>query len=259
MEQEVKYFNKRSKIFKDQLYRVVVPMDYNRTTYNLFFYIQRMIIFKKFNINDKNVLDYGCGIGRWCGLLEQKGNNTLGVDINDVLLNKARESSGAFNFKNVKNFHYNSYKTIFDYIISLNTLHCIKEKKEVEKILKNFHYMLKEDGKVLIMAFTSKKDYSNLLSLSHEEWVELYENAGFKVRRAVNSEFLFFSHVYRLIFRLFFRKNIMEYYKKGSFILPFHEFFVMITYTIDFILFGSLLGKRFLVNFNWYKFYILEK
>ena len=260
MEQEVKYFDRRSKIFKDQLYRIVVPMDYNRITYKLFFYIQQLVIYRNFDINQKNVLDFGCGDGRWCRSLEKSNNDIIGLDINDILLNHARNLSVSSHFFNINDFDYRDYKESFDYIITLNTLHCIKEKEEVKKILNNFYHILKKDGKVIIMAFVAKKkNYSNLLSLSHKEWIKLYNQVGFKVEKVVNSEFLFFNHVYRFIFRLFFKKNMLEYYKKKTPLTKIHEFFTMITYFIDFIIFYPLLGRKFLVNLNWYKFYILEK
>ena len=101
----------------------------------------------KYEIVD--VLDAGCGGGRLCYELSKYPNfNLTGVDFSDKAIQFAKAFSCRGDYIVADLMTYKSRKK-FDYIILSEVLeHFVK--KDVNKILKNLHKLLKKDGELII-------------------------------------------------------------------------------------------------------------
>ncbi len=116
-------------------------------------------IVKFIDSKNKNnrILDAGCGPGRHYQYINSK-YPTTGVDISNELIKyaKVRDPHGKFindNLVNDKIFGSEEFTTIICLLDSLyhNNL------DEMDKIVKNFYYWLKEDGHLCIHMFNRKK------------------------------------------------------------------------------------------------------
>ncbi|MFW5902483.1 MAG: class I SAM-dependent DNA methyltransferase [archaeon] len=97
----------------------------------------------------ETILDVGCGTGTHMKLLEEKGFECNGIDLNREMLEVAREKvKGELTQGNMKNFDLNNkYDAITCLFAAFNHL---KNLKEVEKALKCFKKHLNEEGVLMI-------------------------------------------------------------------------------------------------------------
>jgi SAM-dependent methyltransferase len=96
------------------------------------------------NLAGKDFLDHGCGTGRFGILAKERGARVTGIDISDMLLEKARE-------------HFEVHKTTmnqlpfpdarFDVLLSFMVIHITKD---IEKPIGEIVRVLKPGGKLLL-------------------------------------------------------------------------------------------------------------
>lgn len=100
----------------------------------------------------KNVLDYGCGTGKFARRLDNLGAMVRGVDISAKAIDKAKDKySRNINYELITNSDISHIKpNTFDCAVVNFVLCCIKDDKEVRKILNQIYERLKDNG-VLVM------------------------------------------------------------------------------------------------------------
>lgn len=97
---------------------------------------------------DRNVLDFGCGIGTNCTIFEP--NSYLGVDCDLERIDYACRWYPGYNFKAINGYEIPVSHGIIDYILISSVLHHIPC-QEIPKYIKEFKRILKPDGKVILM------------------------------------------------------------------------------------------------------------
>jgi len=108
----------------------------------------------KEDINSKNILDIGCGTGRYCNKLAQLDKNILGIDVaqtmimNSKELNKSFKNNCKFETIDYLNFSKNNNK-VFDYAILMGFFDYIEEPLKIYK-------SLKKDSKISLASFPKK-------------------------------------------------------------------------------------------------------
>lgn len=98
--------------------------------------------------NDK-VIDIGCGTGIHASLLQRKGFNVEGLDLNKEMLDiaKTRVNNNLY-LQNVLDLNINKK---YDVIISMfAVLNHLKDTQELEKALINLKNILRDNGKIII-------------------------------------------------------------------------------------------------------------
>jgi len=106
---------------------------------------------------DEIVLDLGCGSGRDCLFLARRGFKTVGIDISDVAIEKARKRAKSeklnvkFDVGNIEELPYEDKS--FDKIISAYTI----ESVNIKKVTKEMHRVLKDDGKAYLLIIIVKE------------------------------------------------------------------------------------------------------
>jgi len=107
------------------------------------------------NLNNKSILDFGCGHGSLCiDMADSNAKFIEGVDLNKSLLNFANHNLEK-NFKlfknlikfNKKNLVTDDFNQQFDLIVSKDTF---EHTLDLPKILNKFHSLLKKGGKAYI-------------------------------------------------------------------------------------------------------------
>ena len=108
----------------------------------------------KEDINSKNILDIGCGTGRYCNKLAQLDKNILGIDVAETMivnskeLNKSFENNCKFQTIDYLNFSKNN-NNVFDYAILMGFFDYIEEPIKIYK-------SLKKDSKISLASFPKK-------------------------------------------------------------------------------------------------------
>lgn len=106
---------------------------------NLLIYLEEKSVGGFFgNVNGKDVLDYGCGTGRYAIPLAKKGANVTAIDFTEAMLRRAREKARKarvqIDFKKENITEYKSEKK-FDLIISMLVLDHIKDLRKVVEVI----------------------------------------------------------------------------------------------------------------------------
>ncbi len=101
-------------------------------------------------VENKKILDAGCGGGNECKLLAKKKAKVFGIDVSEEMLKIAMKKCKGYG---VKFFQRDMERTgfkdeSFDIIISLFSIHY---KRNLERVLKEFYRILREDGKILVV------------------------------------------------------------------------------------------------------------
>ena len=128
---------------------------YEKETDNLMLYFDR-ILFGQFlsnvNLNNKIILDFGCGTGRyWNDLLNKEPAKIIGCDISGSMINKLRLKFPTAETHILQDNYLKFLKDdSVDFIIS--TL-VIAHVKHIEEVIKEWGRILKKDGKIFITDF----------------------------------------------------------------------------------------------------------
>ncbi|HCU00110.1 TPA: hypothetical protein DIC20_00215 [Candidatus Dependentiae bacterium] len=118
-----------------------------------FFNVYKYLSSPSGDIKGKTVLDYGCGTGKFCRFLKDKGARVIGVDVSSDMLQIAKTistddiayhhiQSGCLDFIPSNSIEY----------VTVNFVLCILNlESEMLKILKELQRVLKADGKLVML------------------------------------------------------------------------------------------------------------
>ncbi|MGB8492741.1 MAG: methyltransferase domain-containing protein [Bacteroidales bacterium] len=100
-----------------------------------------------------NILDVGCGTGRFLGLFHRYGCNLYGLDQSPSMLDVAKGRLGdtaRLEYGNAISMPYENRK--FDLIISMLTLHEMSQQTRL-KVISEMKRVLKNDGRMLLIDY----------------------------------------------------------------------------------------------------------
>ena len=108
---------------------------------------------------DITVLDSGCGEGKNIQLLEQF-DNVYGVDISQTAVDNARTEFPLVNYSAQDAADLDFTNEMFDVIIDAGCLHC-NHPMQHQKIINQYHRILKPHGKLFFRLFHVPDEYQN--------------------------------------------------------------------------------------------------
>lgn len=102
------------------------------------------------SLNGRGILDAGCGVGQDCKYMQEKGFETIGIDLSRGMLEVAKERypQGRFQLMDMANIAYPD--NTFDGIVSNCSLFHIPTEM-LPQVLESFKRVLKPDGKLLLI------------------------------------------------------------------------------------------------------------
>ena len=124
-----------------------------------------------------NVLEYGCGIGRWVSFFKQKGCIWHGVDISDEMLSIAKKLSENISLnKTVENQIPYPNKSM-DFVYSITVVH--HNPHEIQgKIISEMCRVLKKGGYLLLLEDLGETRQFNMFPRTLTSWISLVEKHG---------------------------------------------------------------------------------
>lgn len=141
---------------------------------------------RRVKVRDKKVLDVGCGVGRWCGVLSGKGARVTGVDISEEMIRVAERmlKSRGVNFISAPVSRINLPQGSFDTVTCVTVLQHVTDEAEFKASIANMVRSLKKGGSALIMevapsALPSNSSFNKFMSVrTDKEYISAFNEAG---------------------------------------------------------------------------------
>ena len=106
------------------------------------------IIFE--HVKGKAAIDFGCGTGRSTRFLQKIGFDTVGIDIAEDMIKKAKEIDSKGNYNLIKDGELNRFKdNLFDLVLTAFTFDNIPTMDKKVKIFKELSQLLKNERKII--------------------------------------------------------------------------------------------------------------
>jgi len=167
-------------------------------------------------VKGRRALDYGCGTGRSTRFLSELGFWVIGVDIDEKMLNKAKENDSSGKYFIIKSGNLGLFEdNSFDFILSALTFDSISSKKEMIKILKEMERVLKKRGIIINITSTPDLHSHNWASFTTNFPENQNAKSGSKVRINVRgTKIIAFDYLWKdLDFKDVFEKSKLNLIK----------------------------------------------
>ncbi|ADL12665.1 class I SAM-dependent methyltransferase [Acetohalobium arabaticum] len=103
---------------------------------------------ENFILKNKDVLDFGCGIGSTSSIFNPE--DYLGIDPDQERIKYAQQLYSDYDFQTLDKSKLDFEANSFDYILMIAVLHHIPS-DELRDILQQFHQILKSTGKIIVI------------------------------------------------------------------------------------------------------------
>jgi SAM-dependent methyltransferase len=123
-------------------------------------------------------LDIGCGAGRWCRILAERGYKTTGIDVQDKLLELNQRRMPSVRFINVAIQDFEPLQR-FDVISSVTVLQHLPYADQARAI-DRIAGLSKPGTRLLVMENVADRA-AHVFANSIEDWVKLFEARGFEL------------------------------------------------------------------------------
>lgn len=154
---------------------------------NIFFY---KMLQEYINVNDRTVLDFGCGIGSSSFLFDPL--NYFGVDCDHRRIEYAKKLYPKHNFIAINNGQLPLSKNSVDYVLISSVLHHIPPDL-LSNYMKEFRRVIKSDGSLIIAepCFSEKARLQNWCMLNfdkgnyimtEDEYLDAFRKANFRTK-----------------------------------------------------------------------------
>ncbi len=108
------------------------------------------------------ILDYGCGYGRTCEeLLERGYENVLGVDVSEAMIRRGKEGDPRLRLQTLREKKLPFEKDSFDLCLLFALLTCVPTDEGQRHIVRELWRVLKEGGVLYLSDYPLQKDDRN--------------------------------------------------------------------------------------------------
>lgn len=145
IEIEREHFNKQAREWQGNPDRLSSSENLNPAIHIPYDFCEEIL---RHNCQNKRVLDYGCGLGKYSVFLAKNGSEVTGIDISDVSIEVARERATREGVDKQTHFLVMNCEALefdddsFDIVFNSGTLSCLDLQKALSEIVR----VLKPDG-----------------------------------------------------------------------------------------------------------------
>lgn len=134
------------------------------------------------DVGGKRILDYGCGSGKFARRLADLGACVCGVDISETAIREAlQRPTMGIRYEHIKSGDLSNISSLDATTINF-VLCCIKDKKEIVKILKGVYKKLESEGPLVICEPHPEAVGHDFISYSSKAESELKSGTRIKVK-----------------------------------------------------------------------------
>jgi SAM-dependent methyltransferase len=151
--------------------------DENRSADRVQRYLMRAAL-KHITLRGKDVLEYGCGVGRWVDFFQGYGLSWRGVDISDEMLAIATKRARGVELKKIQEGRIPYPEGSFDLVYSVTVVHHNPHEQQ-EKIVSEMARVLRNDGYLILYEDLGGRQHFNLFPRSVSAWTSLAQRHGF--------------------------------------------------------------------------------
>lgn len=143
------------------------------------------------NVSGVKLLDLGCGTGRFSRWFVEQGAQVTGIDFSNDSLAIAKDQSDGVNPSYIHASVFElSEKNIYDVIFIWGVLSvACKDRQQLVSVLENVRASLREDGCLLLTEPIHTGFLHRVLDLSLKEFLEVMQEAGFRVKLVIPLHF----------------------------------------------------------------------
>lgn len=136
------------------------------------------------HIKGTNALDFGCGTGRSTRFLQRLGFTTVGVDISEAMLKKAREIDPKGDYGIIGDDDFGQFEhNAFDLVLSAFTFDNIPTMEKKVEIFRELRNILKSEGRIVNLVSSPEIYTYEWASFSTTDFPEnKHAKSGDKVR-----------------------------------------------------------------------------
>jgi ubiquinone/menaquinone biosynthesis C-methylase UbiE len=139
------------------------------------------------DISGKQVLDVGCGTGRWSRILRDRGAMVTGIDLQSETLNENARRIPGCRFVEMSADSIGFKDRSFDLITTVTTLQHVPHGSQ-ELALSEMRRVLRDSGAAILLENTTDRGI-HVFANSIEEWSSKALAAGFRVEHIVPYDF----------------------------------------------------------------------
>jgi trans-aconitate methyltransferase len=145
------------------------------------------IIFK--HVKGRKAIDFGCGTGRSTRFLQKMGFDTIGVDIAEDMIKKARQIQPDGDYRLIKDGDFSQFeKGAYDLILSAFTFDNIPTEKSKVELFKKLGGLLKSEGRIINLVSSPEIYVNEWASFSTKDFPEnKHAKCGDKVKIIVTA------------------------------------------------------------------------
>lgn len=275
-----RYWDERARIFseKDE-FRAATPIDFNKTTYKLWFRLQSLSFIRATKVplrelENKKIMDFGCGIGRWCEYLSYFGARCIGVDISREMLEIAQKRrNNRTEFYDFSVFPFPDYDKQFDYALAFNVLHTMNNLDDIKSSIGLLSGIIKTGGRIAAIIYIPNKNQKTefIFNSSAEEWEAYFKANDLMLNYTgiaeINPLLSIYHFILRHIARFMIKSSKPNYSEschnfivhKNSMLFKFHIFIVMLIFVINYPLAYLLVGRSILSSLVSHKIFVFNK
>jgi SAM-dependent methyltransferase len=131
------------------------------------------------DINNKTILDFGCGSGRWVEYFCNLGASYIGVDISDEMINLAKSRYPENSFTVLKDYKIPLEDDSCDFIFSIAVIHHNPPPQQ-EKLLSEISRVLKPGGYLFLFEALGTYKSERVFPHPMSKWIKMVEENNFK-------------------------------------------------------------------------------
>ena len=113
------------------------------------------------HVKGRKAIDFGCGTGRSTRFLQKLGFNTVGIDISEDMIRKAREIDPKGDYRLVKEGDLSQFKdNVYDLVLSVFTFYNVPTMEKKVRILREIRRLLKT-RRIMVNLVSSPEIYTH--------------------------------------------------------------------------------------------------
>ncbi len=172
-----KYWEARARSSKENIYKAVcmfsIPTIENVALEKMQQHVFDLLI-KDINLKGSNVLEVGCGVGRWVYFITSRGASYIGVDISESMLEIARKRVPGGHFYKLNSNKLPFEDETFDFVFSITVIHH-NPYEEQTVLIDELIRVTKPGGLILLMEGIAKKreqTFFNMFPRPKDDWIK---------------------------------------------------------------------------------------